>query len=93
MIVPKAKSKPVKQFYSKAAAQFGSEVAQTCIPTIRPVVDAMPPEDLYSFWCGVFSAFAAMAASTLPVGLPVKVLESTLQGVRDMSAPSPKELN
>lgn len=92
MTVPKAR-KPAPQLYSKSAAKFGGEAAQTCIPAIRIVVDALPPEDLYSFWCGMFSAFAAMAASTLPVGLPVKVLESTLQGVKNMSAQSPKELN
>lgn len=62
MTVPKKKP----AVYNVIAANFGAEVAETCIPQIKPVVEALPPEDIYAFWCGLMIAFAAFADATIP---------------------------
>lgn len=87
------KSKPEEPSYSLVAAKFGGEVAETCIPQIRPVIEALPPEDIYAFWCGLMSGFAGMANGTLPAGMAVRVLESVLKTTRRNVPPPAKKLN
>lgn len=93
-MAPKKKAKlPAAPTYSLVAAKFGGEVAETCIPQIRPVIEALPPEDIYSFWCGLMSGFAGLANGTLPRGITVKVLESVLETAKRNVGPSPEKLN
>lgn len=91
--MPKKSKEPAAIPYSLGAAKFGGEVAETCIPQIRPVIEALAPEDIYGFWCGLMSGFAGMANATLPAGLAVRVLESVLTTTKRNVPPPPKKLN
>lgn len=93
MTVPKKK---VEVPYSLIAAKFGGEVAETCIPQIRPVVEALPPEDVYAFWCGLMIAFAAFADATIPpnAGKTSKeIVQKVLDTLPDRRSPSLRKLN
>lgn len=91
MIVPK----PVEPHYSLIAAKFGGEVAESCIPQIRPVVEALPPEDIYAFWCGLFTAFAAFADVTMPPRgkTSAQILDQVKKNLPAKRSPSLGKLN
>lgn len=79
--------------YDPRAAQFGGEVAATCIPQIRPVIDALPPEDIYAFWSGLMIGFAAFARATLPPGQDIAVLEAVMKCAKKNQTPPKRKLN
>lgn len=80
---------------SLVATKFGGEVAATCIPQIRPVVEALPPEDIYAFWSGLITAFAAFADASMPPNGPraAEILAGVIETLPKKRSPSLGKLN
>lgn len=67
------------------ASEFGGKVACEFLTTIKPVVEALEPENVYSFWHGFMSAWAAFSTASLPPGQDIQVLEQVLGIARHKS--------
>jgi hypothetical protein len=95
MTVPKKAKAAAAPKFSLLASRFGGEVAETCIPQIRPVVEALPPEDTYAFWYGLIVAFAAFADASMPPTGPrsAEVLQRVIENLPTKRSTSLGKLN